>query len=505
MPRKFPTTGDLIYYADQFVHDPVGSKIVKYARDRATDYLINKMPRADPFSRLAKRRRPMDEPPRKPSGPGHYTGKFKFPNKRPKTNKSIYATRGARGKTELNATGVTHNDVSYMGFNSIIKKHDDQASITLNVALAIVRKMFKDAFDIDIESPRQSWSSLGFGQVGDTGMSLPYELHFYLRQTRHAADASTQPYASIQTEEIVSPATIAASTYQFTSTTLTVNALAQHIAQYVLTSRNFGACGEIVDDNVRVKRELYGYQFRYADAFGQTNPAVRFMGIKRLDKFIVKVKSYTTVYVQNVTQSDSASNSTDVIDTNPINGRIYYFKHPNPVVRTYFGQNQIGTGTGNRSYKLMHDLNGDGCIYPSSTNGVPQLDWAQLPTPDMFENLKSYSTVSLEPGEIKRIDFKFTFDGYINNFIQGMKLIDPNGITVGTTATKYQHEIDSLSKAMGTCILFAWEKRLSTGTNQPSLNYQRNTFTEAVVKKVSKATMLPVQVAEATISVDALT
>lgn len=141
----------------------------------------------------------------------------------------------------------------------------------------------------------------------------------------------------------------------------------------------------------------------------------------------------------------------------------------------------------------MHDRNGDGLIIPdaalpTSSNGV----WNQLPTTDMFVNCKKYDSFSLAPGEVKSFTLKFKFYGTFPNFIKGLALT-PAG-EVG--APNYQHDITRESSALGTSILFAFDKVLSTGTNNVIINYEATTRTAAILGKKKLITMIPATQAE---------
>lgn len=530
---RSPGWKDIIQPAAQFAIDPIGSSILHYAKKRAIDHIINKtiMPRTlpgdlmdvDELRRKPRSRNHLRERGRvmRPDTSGRYTGRIPFPRKKPKTSKSIFAQKGSRGKIEQNVQAVEGTNVSYLGFTSMIRAPQGVAankvlygSAPFHVGMAIVRLMFKKEYNVDIEHPSQTITDLNMvSQVGSTftngiptggsiGLNQPNYINFVRKVTPIPYGSTGNP--ALPTYEVKWGLQLSATT--------TMMQIAWEIAQNVICSRDFGAMGgaDTGSGSVNQIYELYGAYFYDADTnFTGSTIHVR-KGMILLGDYNVAVRCNSTIYFQNQTASDSGgatAYSTDVVDANPIRGRIYYFSHPNPVVRTYQGQ------TDDKSWKLMHDANGDGVIYPDTNaigttgtgSGNLGSGFNQLPGGDMFMNLKKYDTISLAPGEMKRFDFNFKFNGNINKFITGLRLLNTTGVAydyVTLNPNQYQYQVNAQSKALGSSVLFAFEKRLSTGAGNPIVTYQRNTYTSATLTYRKKKTMLPMCVGEVAIDKD---
>lgn len=469
--------------------------------------------------------------PRSSGIPGRYTGPAPVPNKRPKADKSDYALRGSRGQTEQNlkdvgSFAVGTANVSMIAFTSMIRnptkngtvgtspnliqaQSAEAASAPTHIALALLRMILKRHFYIDIAHPSQRLADIGFYTIGGLNagnVQNPAYIEFlreYLPESYGTTGGSVKSV-------IDSPYTM--DLFALNSSSRTVWDLAQEIAKNVICDRAYGATGPIVVGGRRVVPKLFGYRLQIRDANYTGSEVRNQLGIVRLDNYKIKVKTKTVIYFQNTTRSDSDGVSTDVIDVNPVNGKIYFFEHPNPVVRTYLNPNDT------KEWKIMHDANGDGIILPDSDISTNGSSFTQLPSTDVFKNLKAYSKIRLEPGEMKSFKLNFFFYGYINKFITAMQLQDPNGVTpafsdgtatvppvTGGNPTVYQYNVAETSGALGTCALFAFEKTLSTGSGPPLITYQRNTYTSAVWVKTSKQTTLPYVTAEVAAGVDRTT
>lgn len=470
--------------------------------------------------------------PRSSGIPGRYTGPAPVPNKRPKVDKSDYALRGSRGQTEQNIKDVgtfgtaTNVNCSMIAFTSMIRnptkngtvgtspnvlqaQSAEAASAPTHVALALLRMIFKRHYYLDIAHASQRLVDVDLQTIGGAAannVQAPVQIEFYreyLPESYGTTGASVQPQYDIPYSLNLSGENAGLRT---------IWDIAQEIAKNVICDRAYGATGPIVVGNRRVIPRLFGYRIVNRDANYTGTSVLNVMGLVRLDNYKIKVKTKTVIYMQNTTRSDSDGVSTDVIDVNPVNGKIYFFEHPNPVLRSYKTPNQTN------EWKIMHDANGDGIILPDSDISTNGSSFTQLPSTDVFRNLKTYTKVRLEPGEMKSFKLNFFFYGYINKFITGLQLQDPNGVTpafsdggatvppvTGGNPTVYQYNVSETSGALGTCALFAFEKTLSTGTGNPLITYQRNTYTSAVWVKSSKQTTLPYVTAEVAAGADRAT
>lgn len=441
------------------------------------------MPRGRSMSRssmrsmsIRRRSRSRSRPRRSMQTAGHYTGKLPFPYKRAKKDKSRVAYNGSQGTFEDTiggATPVEGANVAYFGVSSIVKSTYSSstrlyiANPVYHYVVGVLRKMFKKTYDVDIESVNQRIAELTVG-------TIPVGIRLYYKVTPLSSGTTAVP--SIQSN----------TTHDVLFSTNTISDTAIGITGAILLNIEYGARNESFTGD---QYELYGFAFLELGG-GGTNAVFR--GIYRVDNLKVSIRSTTTVYIQNQTTSDGGSASTDVIDSNPIKGRIYYFPDPNPICQF---ANINSTVEPWRQWKLMQDTNGDGLIYPDadpSINGtsVDSAPWAQLPGTDMFANCKKYSAVAMAPGEMRKINLTFKFYGYFNRFLAGLNL---NNTYMGTG----RHQISNKrNNNMGTSLLFAFDKRLSTGDGNVKLAVQRHITTSVKIGKRTMAAMQPVKYGE---------
>lgn len=505
------TKSDWKQYYNLTPGELIKSQLVKYGTRRATDYLINKlMPRPLKAQRnaairvrmnlrdnMARRRFKGRRLPRRKPLDGRYTGPFVFPNKRPKIANDPIAKRGSRSHTEQNIPDCQGVGVAYIGFSSLMRKVGDSGTTSnlaensflnagmYHVAACILRYVLKKTWNIEFERHNQT-----FSQVSAVGVPASGEVVLW---------AKKQPLSAGATGGAIIPSVDNYSVPWTSSSTFAsiADAMAVH-----LSGPYFGARGYISSNTTpytTYKPSLYGVTLvgeYYGGAPSTTQPMIR------LDNTYIKVNTKSVIYIQNQTTADSGALSTDVIDANPVHGKIYYFKDPAPEVR--FDQNNISTHTGVGETKLMMDANADGIIYPNSTQigtntGAAQIAaWNQLPQADMFHNLSKYSSFSLAPGEMKKITLAFKFDGLIQKFIEGQNLPNHTLVPGGAGQVNNPSIYQPLTQkhALGTSLLFAVEKRLSTGDGNVEIAVQRNVWCSALIKKRRSPTLQPAAVGE---------
>lgn len=438
---------------------------------------------------------PVNRPRRRMKGfDGKYTGPFPFPNKRPKAGKTKAALKGSRGHHEGNVDALYGTNVAMIGFSSFVRRPDVTTDNNNNIGVAcpmyhicvgILREMFKKTWNIGFERHDQRLDELFLDGTPHNGrIDIIYKI---------------EPLSTGVSGSTITP-TWGADTSLTLSASSTLQSLANNMAKIIIGTSNFGARGYVISSGVPQKRTLYGVAFAQ-DFASPTGTAYKYIGLTRLDKRIVNVRSTSVIYVQNQTTSDGLSYSTDVIDANPIAGKIFYFKDPAPKVKYPIGTNASVSRT---EWKLMHDANADGVIYPNTTSlgsTTSHSPWEQIPTTDMFVNCSRYSSVSLAPGEMRKLTLKFKFKGPLQKFIEGHDLGNSdmvegstdNPVTDGNPS-KYQTM--NMTSAMGTSVLFAFEKRLSTGTNAVGLAVQRNVYASAILSGQRGDTLMPIAVSE---------
>lgn len=431
---------------------------------------------------------------------GKYTGPFPFPNKRPKSAKTKSALKGSRGHHEGNVAALYGTNVAMIGFSSFVRRPDVATDNNNNIGVAcpmyhicvgIIREMFKKVWNTGFERHDQRLDEVFLDGTPTNGrIDVIYKI---------------EPLSTGVSGTTVTPSYNADVSLTFSASS-TLQSLATGMAKVIIGTSNFGARGYVISSGVPQKRTLYGCAFAQ-DYASPTGTAYKYTGLTRLDKRIVTVRSTSVIYVQNQTTSDGLSYSTDVIDSNPIAGKIFYFKDPAPKIRYPVGPSASVSRT---EWKLMHDANADGVIYPnvvelgSSTSHSP---WEQIPTTDMFVNCSKYSSVSLAPGEMRKLTLNFKFKGPLQKFIEGHDLGNSDMAEGGTAnpdtdgnPSKYQTM--NMTSAMGTSVLFAFEKRLSTGTNAVGIAVQRNVYASAVLSRQRGDTLMPIAVSERPIPKD---
>lgn len=368
---------------------------------------------------------------------GRYVGRLPPPRRRPppsKYDKAGYSAEYERYGTQSLA------EVSYVGCTSLC--HSEVGSV---VGIAFIRKLMKRHYQYEYTSPNQLLNPVTPGT--DIGLG-PRKIAFYYEEV---TSADAEP-------------TIA-SGYTFTvGSSETLATFASAFYTNVLSSGTFGSTQ--ASTNYPIRR-LHGYQLMNAD-YTQTGATTEFT--ERWTTVFPLRNQYLTVYsavkfgIQNVTVADAATAgdaySGARIDANPVKGKVMRFKDLLPRLQQRNGAG--GAVTSDNSYKLQIDPNADGIIKPSAAITG---DWRQIPTASMFSNCVGEAGIVLNPGQIKDTSIMFKFNGTLENFIRG-----------------FSAGISPLSKGgFGTCLLFALEKRMPTGTSADvSVNFHYESRVGAV-------------------------
>lgn len=124
----------------------------------------------------------------------------------------------------------------------------------------------------------------------------------------------------------------------------------------------------------------------------------------------------TVFKVQNQTLNDSSTKSTDVVDSNPLEGKIYTFSSGPPRVRP-----QLHTAA-QQLDNFQQDNEPNGLVLaPPKTEDIFNKGrelFSCPPGSQMFSNCTSTVKVQLEPGANKSISTTFTFKGTVNQFFK---------------------------------------------------------------------------------------
>lgn len=444
-----------------------------------------------------------------------YTGSFPYPRIRASKDKAKVPKNGSSAMIEGNIDACGGANVAYVGFQSFIRTMSGSAggapraflcNPVFHMCVALLRKYLRKHYDVELESVEQTWRDLNIYTVDEAPVTdletqpKPFDILLWSKATPHNVGSSSVNYPVIDYYRPGGSSTTGGIAISLNENFMTT---AGKLAVAILSNKEFGAYPHNATDNTTY--EFYGISMREQ---GYTNgTTVDFKdrrAIMRVDNMKISIKTHNTIYIQNQTTSDANSLSTDVIDTNPIKGRIYAFSDPLPVCRYVQRQSNPPANVVSRQWKLMHDSNGDGVIYPDvdiseNAGDYTNMEWAQLPSTDMFLNCKSYTGVALEPGEMKKFQFGFKYYGYINRFLRGL---DITGLSPAAGPYLFPAKSGSLGKALGTSILFAFDKRLSTGTGGVELAVQRHSSCTVSLGATKKTTMYPVRYREQAITQD---
>jgi len=159
--------------------------------------------------------------------------------------------------------------------------------------------------------------------------------------------------------------------------------------------------------------------------------------------------STVKLVVQNRTKGAVAGSTTslDVIDAQPLKGKMYYFKKANPDLKQMNNTTAIPN-----LVSLFSRWSADTIklISGNETGYDPQLQ--EPPSPSFWSNCSKSSSVTLEPGDLKDVYISNSIDKYFPDFVR--KLAWYNG--VGNRRQK-----------VGDCVLIALEERLNSGSTNP--------------------------------------
>ena len=341
-------------------------------------------------------------------GAGKLVGRFPRPNKMKALDK--YAMYGFRQSQEVYGT-VTHKDVAYLG---VMSAHIN--SVGEAVGAALIRRIMKTHYQVEYSDINQA---IAAAQPGPTS---PLDIYFWYEQVDAAGVVSRQqgPRFIVGTQTCK----------QFASW-FSLNVWAAELFNHHSTAH-----GQYT--------HLYGYELTHIDGV-DTRPTQIF----QLDNVKLHVYQSCKMLIQNTTPSDNGSRDGDSIDANPIQGRLFKFKGLVPDIRD--NNDTFGFNALENDRNSIAAGNGDGILIP---NVNPTNSWRGVPGMDVFKNCMGYSKVSLQPGEIKHFKIKFNFVGSIVDLMKGM-YFGNNRVVNGATNTLNR---------MGTCIMFALEKTVRTGT-----------------------------------------
>jgi len=177
-----------------------------------------------------------------------------------------------------------------------------------------------------------------------------------------------------------------------------------------------------------------------------------------LNNELIHYSSKVKLVVQNRTKgATGTSDALDIIDAQPLKGRMYYFRKGNPIVRE-----MPGTTAPPNTNSIMSRWTGDTIVLYSDTTTGYDGQLKNPPPPSFFQNCSKSSYITLEPGDLKDVNLKNETVQYYSDFLRSL-----NWITAGTGFRRQK---------AGDSILIALEERLNSGSANPIIvNYEAET------------------------------
>lgn len=390
---------------------------------------------------------------------------------------SVTARHGSRGMCQFDGAKAMEH-VNYIGVSSIGPRITTSSIVGGNmmyhVAAAFLRKALRRHFRIEVTNHDElpfgdvfpSYTATGGVGTVAGGAWLPGAMQFY-SQTRGLDGSITKALGY---------------TLTFTST-MTFRAAAIAIVVNVFDSDLFGQQGS---NNLSQRTTLYGYQFMSRDAteaaagtFTQVflNPT----GVIPCWNWRMSAMCVSKIAIQNATVADNGSSDAHAIDRNPLNGKVYTFSDPTPLLSDNRGVRD--TAVTNNASALQSDVNSDGLLFVDSVGGLGSV-WNQPPSSTMFRNCQTIGSVHLNPGQILKKTLVFKFSGTIEKFMEGTKIY--------SQVSNVPRAINA-PKAFGKSVLFALQKVMSTGADSINLNYQVEYHASALIGKGPTSCIDPIQ------------
>lgn len=177
-----------------------------------------------------------------------------------------------------------------------------------------------------------------------------------------------------------------------------------------------------------------------------------------LNNELIHYSSKVKLVVQNRTKgATGTADALDVIDAQPLKGRMYYFRKGNPIVRE-----MPGTTAPPNTNSIMSRWTGDTIVLYSDTTTGYDGQLKNPPPPSFFQNCSKSSYITLEPGDLKDVSLQNETVQYYSDFLRSL-----NWITAGTGFRRQK---------AGDSILIALEERLNSGSSNPIIvNYEAET------------------------------
>jgi len=188
--------------------------------------------------------------------------------------------------------------------------------------------------------------------------------------------------------------------------------------------------------------------YQYDQNTGGTDTA-KLVATLNMNNEMIHMYLSVKMVIQNRTKGAAgATENLDVIDAQPLKGRMYYFKKTHPEVREMPGLALVPNTTSllsrwpEATVKLLSDTSAgyDNQLY-------------NPPSPQFFNNCSKSASITLEPGDLKEVNISNLTEKYFPEFVRSLAWYN------GFTGARRQK--------IGDCILIALEERLNSGSSNP--------------------------------------
>lgn len=151
--------------------------------------------------------------------------------------------------------------------------------------------------------------------------------------------------------------------------------------------------------------------------------------------------------VQNRTLGATGSVDTEVLDAQPLQGKIYHFNKSHPIVREVAAiLNAPNTDT------LLGRWSNTGVQLVSNTVTGYDQNIRNPPSPYFWTNCSKSGSISLEPGDLKDVSLYNKVDKFYPDFMASLAWYDGAGVR---------------RQKIGDCVFIALEERLNSGSINP--------------------------------------
>lgn len=376
---------------------------------------------------------------------GQYTGNAKFRLKKRKVGK--FALDGATHCNESFGLS-TMSGCHYIGFQDVRPRE-----IGRTIGMALIRYVMRRFYGIDYVTTNDKLNPYQTATlIGGFPVSINFEWEQGLGATISVGN------------ELFTPAT-----------TDTVATFGTWFTTNIFNNTLFGGNG---GSPTRILKWVSFNEIAPVNAAASSTYTVKRLAV---DKLVLSAYSYSQLTLQNATASDSISKSTDVIDSNPLSGKIYKLNSLAPSIanRRYFAAGATVGGVATSNYPQLAWTDDNGIVLPAS-NATGQ--WLNPPPARFFDRVQGEASIGFQPGESKTYRMRWKFTGTINVLMQNLC---QSGQDSGGDqyASRY-------GRCLGHMMLFALEKRIKGDGAVPiDINYHCDHYTGARVVRIARTAM----------------